>query len=118
MHARGLCLAHYRRLLKTGDARPLEPLWASPAERFWARVEKGSDCWRWMGYRTKHGHGQFGVGDDVVYAHRFAYEQAVGEIPDGHVLHHACGNPACVNPAHLQPMLQGDHVTLHRYASA
>jgi hypothetical protein len=37
-------------------------------------------------------------------AHRVAYELLVGPIPDGMHLDHLCRTPACVNPAHLEPV--------------
>lgn len=55
-----------------------------------------------------------GLPNEKIRAHRFVYETIVGPIPDEHVLHHTCGNPGCVNPAHLKPMLSGDHTRLHR----
>jgi aspartate carbamoyltransferase regulatory subunit len=38
----------------------------------------------------------------MVYAHRFAYEQFVGAIPEGQVIDHLCRNPGCCNPSHLE----------------
>jgi DNA (cytosine-5)-methyltransferase 1 len=37
-----------------------------------------------------------------VRAHRFAFMDQVGKIPDGLQLDHQCRNPACCNPAHLE----------------
>ena len=50
------------------------------------------------------GYGQFWDGTRLVRAHRFAYEQIVGPIPDGLQLDHLCRVRSCVNPAHLEPV--------------
>lgn len=73
-------------------------------------------CWLWTGALMTAGYGQFrsgGQGSKVVKAHRWLYEQTVGPIPDGHVLHHLCEVKACVRPDHLEPVLLADHVRHH-----
>lgn len=82
-HAKGLCFAHYLRLRRSGKVRPEMPLNATDATRFWAKVDRTGTCWEWLGATTKHGHGQFGVGNSVVYAHRFAYELLIGSLYEG-----------------------------------
>lgn len=76
-------------------------------ERLWRRVDRSggsSACWPWTGARKDFGHGVLGRGPrgaGVVAAHRVAYEDKVGPIPDGLCVCHHCDNPPCCNPAHL-----------------
>lgn len=78
----------------------------APVERFWARVAKTEGCWLWTGYVSNTGHAKIKVNGKMVATHRFAYELLVGPIPEGMVLDHICRTPACVNPAHLEPVTQ------------
>jgi hypothetical protein len=89
-------------------------------ERFWAKVDRrGPDeCWPWIASTLRNGYGVLQHRRKKVYAHRLSYTLNVGPIPDRHVIHHLCGNQLCVNPAHLQPILQGEHVLLHDTPSA
>lgn len=75
-------------------------------ERFWSKVDASGDCWEWTAGVNNRGYGYFhvAVGQSPVGAHRFAYEQLVGPIPDGLVIDHLCRNPPCVNPDHLEPV--------------
>lgn len=43
-------------------------------------------------------------------AHAIRYLQAGGVIPAGMVLDHLCGNRACCNPAHVEPVTQAVNV--------
>jgi hypothetical protein len=87
--------------------------------RFWSKVNKTSgvfgeddwydfgECWIWIGGSFSNGYGQFKMPDSnkKIYAHRYAYLDIIGTIPDGYVLDHLCRTRACVNPTHLQPVL-------------
>lgn len=43
---------------------------------------------------------------------RKGWERVYGPIPDGHELHHICGNPACRTLSHLTPVTRGEHMRL------
>ena len=43
-------------------------------------------------------------------AHVFAYKLLVGVVPGGLELDHLCRVPACVNPAHLEPVTHAENL--------
>lgn len=78
---------------------------ATPSQRFWAKVREEGDCWVWTAYVDKsNGYGKFQLGGANVYAHRFAYEDMIADIPAGLQIDHLCRNRICVNPYHLEPV--------------
>jgi hypothetical protein len=103
----GLCNACYQRWLKTGSTVKRVP--PSPAERFWAKVNRTDSCWLWTatGYG---GYGWFWDGERPALAHRYSYELHRGPIPEGLVIDHLCRNPPCVNPAHLEAVTQQENL--------
>ena len=92
--------------------------------RFWSKVDQRGpdDCWPWTAGQNSQGYGGFHPAPGVtVLAHRWAYEDAVGPIPEGQHVDHTCHNDAgcppgpcehrlCCNPAHLEPVAPGENV--------
>lgn len=59
-------------------------------------------CWVWTGALDRNGYGRHGAGNNrTASAHRSAYAEAFGPIPEGIAVCHRCDVPACVNPGHL-----------------
>ena len=75
------------------------------------------NCILWQGALSEEGYGkkfyQVDGKQKFIYAHRFIYVKTFGRIPDKFVIHHLCGNHACVNSAHLQAMSRTDHKDKH-----
>ena len=78
-----------------------------PAPPFWTLVRPHPNgCWLWGGTVDHHGYGRY----RMRLAHRLAYLELAGEIPDGLELDHLCRVPACVNPNHLEPVSHAENV--------
>jgi len=71
------------------------------AERFSRKTEWNGKCLNWTGYRQPDGYGRVTVRNRQWKAHRLAYRDAWGNIPEGLIVRHKCDNPSCVNPSHL-----------------
>lgn len=120
--AKGLCAAHYLQHWNGEKVRPLRRRSAAkdPAERFWEKVDKKESCWLWTAAKSQSGHGLFRADNRIQFAHRYAWVLTGNPVPEsgwfhpsensrGWMLDHdnpefGCGNPACVNPAHLEPV--------------
>lgn len=75
---------------------------------FWDRVDRSNGpnaCWPWTAAVQSAGYG-FNRGK---LAHRTAYEDAVGPIPDGLTIDHLCSNRRCCNPSHLEPVTREEN---------
>lgn len=68
-------------------------------ERFWRQVEKGTDCWNWIGAKSE-GYGLITVHGRSRRATHAAWYIAHGEWPNLFVCH-KCDNPSCVRADHL-----------------
>lgn len=80
--------------------------------RFWSRVKIGKpdECWPWdkPGHNFGYGSARANGKNDV--CHRISYKDCVGPIPKGLVVRHACDNPICCNPNHLDLGTQKDNM--------
>lgn len=56
----------------------------------------------YAGYKNELGYGQIFFDGKYEYAHRVAYTNAKGAIPDGLVIDHLCRIRCCINPEHLE----------------
>lgn len=65
-------------------------------------VEPERGCHIWIGSRDAKGYGLVGTSTNTRRAHRVAYEEVHGPVPDGLVLDHECRTRACVNARHLR----------------
>lgn len=116
-----LCGKHYQRWRKYGEVgltrQSLRGL--SVAERlahYRILPDDLNQCFGWSGYLTVKGYAALTLtGRNKEGAHRVAYREEVGDIPDGYTIDHICHNwdlrcpggtacqhRLCTNPRHLQ----------------
>jgi hypothetical protein len=103
--ARSWCSRHWGRWRRNGDPNTVTKIYGkTPVERAMHYVQKGAECWEWVGSRDRMGYGRISVSGIPVLAHRLVYEAHRGDIPEGLELDHLCFNRGCVNPDHLDPV--------------
>jgi hypothetical protein len=101
-----ICRMHEGRLRRHGDPLVVKKPRGSLAERFWAKVQRGTGCWEWTGAVLNRAW-PYGViqrgqrGEGTIVASRLSWELANGPISDGLWVLHRCDNPRCVRPSHL-----------------
>lgn len=95
---------------RTGRVKPYEyGAYGDQCQAIGELIEPQPDgCWHWIGQPSTDGYGP----------HRFVYQTLRGPVPRGVVLHHTCFVKHCVNPEHLEPMSNADHLALHRELKA
>lgn len=72
-------------------------------DNFKKRVTLVDNCWLWTGMKTEYGYARLYIKNKKnTRAHKWAYEQLYGVVPDGLVLDHLCRVRHCVNPEHLE----------------
>ena len=68
---------------------------------FWNKTRE-TDCIVWTGAVNTKGYPCFGIDGKSQLAHRLAYEDARGPIPEGYTIDHLCRVRNCVNVDHLE----------------
>lgn len=74
----------------------------SERTRFHSKFTTSRGCFLWQGPLDKDGYGTFYLRRRSRRAHRVAWYDAYGEIPEGLVVNHKCMSRSCVNPQHLE----------------
>jgi hypothetical protein len=78
------------------------------------QIDASGDCWEWQGPMHTRGYGRVWWDGKRRLAHRVVYALLV-DVPRIKLLplHHLCENKVCVNPDHLEPLSQGEHLSRH-----
>lgn len=76
---------------------------------FWNKTAE-TDCIVWQGAQNSKGYGCFAVNRVVHLAHRVAWEDTHGPIPEGLTIDHKCRVRACVNVEHMELVSNQENV--------
>lgn len=85
-------------------------------ERFWIKVEEDENgCWIWTKSKDRLGYGrvQWKYPDGrrrPALAHKLAWEDENGPVPEGLELDHTCEVTSCVRPSHQEPVTHQENV--------
>ncbi|PZE33982.1 HNH endonuclease [Curtobacterium sp. MCSS17_006] len=90
---------------------------ASDMQRFDTNVARTDKCWNWTAC-TRTGYGLIRINGRQEDAHRVAYVNARGQIPDGMLVDHICFNRRCVNPDHLRLVTPKQNIEHRQGANA
>lgn len=72
-------------------------------KRLWGKAELNDNgCFVWTAAKIGDGYGRISVNNQNKLAHRVAYGEVIGEIPDGLTVDHLCRNKSCINPMHME----------------
>lgn len=91
---------------------------AQVLERLVARSRQSGTCLLWTGPLYPSGYGIMAARGVTGKAsptgtHAIAWMIAHGAVPEGHQIHHLCGNKTCVNAAHLVALTDEEHRAVH-----
>lgn len=74
-------------------------------------IDFETGCWNWTACITPAGYGQFWYEyRRNNFAHRAAWIELVGPIPEGMVIDHLCKNRRCCNPDHLEVVTMAENL--------
>lgn len=82
----------------------------SVRDRLMQYTDRSGECWLWTASLRSGGYAQIYVNGRILAAHRVAYEEFVGPIPDGLQLDHLCRVRRCINPVHVEPVTLRENV--------
>lgn len=71
-----------------------------------------NQCIEWKGDTHETGYGIVWVNGRAIRVHRIVYTAKHGDIPEGFVVHHKCGNRLCININHLESMPDSLHKSI------
>jgi|SRR5271163_418786 len=77
--------------------------------------KEADECWSYDGaQKDGRPYMRDTATDKTHFIVHLLWREVHGNIPGGHILHHTCLNKWCVNPNHVTPKTQSQHIREHQ----
>ena len=98
--ANGLCSGHWHQMRRNGILKPLRKRFPTMIDTLEHYSDRSGEHWLWLGFINPKGYGVVKTRgrNSTMLAHKAAYIEYIGPVPDGMEIDHVCRVRHCIRP--------------------